>query len=70
MFLLRNTLTLLDLGEDADTNNIFAVNEALVSETAKLLISLVPIVKDVYGSHWRYLCRFVLIGWKVTDFYP
>ena len=69
MFLLRNTLTWFDLDEDVDTSNSIAVSEALISETAKLLRSLVPIVKDVYGSHWQYMCRFVLTGWKVTGFH-
>lgn len=68
MFLLRSTFTWFHLDEGADINNT-AVNEALVSETAKLLKSLAPIVKDVYGSHWNYLCRFVLMGWEVTGFH-
>ena len=69
MFLLRNTLAWFNLDGDMDTNNNIAVSEALVSETAKLLKSLAPIVKDVYGSHWQYLCRFVLMGWKVAGFH-
>lgn len=66
MFLLRNTLTWFDLDGNTDTNNSIVVNEALVSETAKLLKSLVPMVKEVYGSHWQYLYRFVLMGWKCS----
>lgn len=65
MFLLRSTLEWFKLDEQLDTDANSAVNEALVSETAKLLRSLAPAVKDLYGSHWRHLCRLVLMGWKV-----
>ena len=65
MFVLRNVLTWFDLDESIDTQEEIEVNEALVSETAKLLRKIVPIVKDVYGSHWKTLCNLVLIGWMV-----
>lgn len=65
MFLLRNVLTWFNLDEAPEDDTSDTVNEALVSESAKLLRTLVPIIKDVYGSHWSALCKFVLFGLKV-----
>lgn len=69
MFLLRNTLTWFELDEELDNREKSSINEALVSATAKLLRSLVPVVKDVYGNHWKSLCRLVMMGWEVHDLF-
>ena len=67
MFLLKNVLTWFELDRELEEDERNNINEALVSETAKLLRNLVPIIKDVYGSHWKALCMFVLLGWKVVS---
>ncbi|KAF8475940.1 hypothetical protein BDZ91DRAFT_649678 [Kalaharituber pfeilii] len=67
MFLLRNALSWFELEEGLDNQDKPSVNVALLSETTKLLRSLVPLVKDVYGSHWKLMCELILMAWEVTS---
>ncbi|KAL7276533.1 hypothetical protein RUND412_000456 [Rhizina undulata] len=58
VFLMKNLATWFQ--EDASD---IEITPALITESAKMFTSLVPLIKDVYGEYWQFLCDFVLNCW-------
>lgn len=65
MNLTRHLLSWLD-----EENEEVELSPGLVVEISKVLYNILPIVGDMYGSHWQSIFDFVKSCWEVCLFTP